>query len=125
MATTAQVHQTFDITWPAPLDKDGNPGSFEEGFEFSVSDDSKGSIVARPDLGPFSATVTTKGVVGAFESYIDGDGDLGEGVKPIRGIHVTEVTGGDSVGFGEATATVPVDVTPGPETPEEAFGRRR
>lgn len=110
MATQAQVDQTFFVTWPEPVDKYGNPAAVEN-VRFESSDETRAVVEAAPERGPLTAKVTTKGVLGGVDAKIKADGDIGEGVKELEGIHTVEVLGGDAVAFGEATATTPVDVT--------------
>jgi hypothetical protein len=113
MTTTAQVKQEFVVTFPAPVDKYGNPASVENVTAYS-EDESKATAELAPEVGPYSVKVKTQTTTGVTAVGLKADGDVGEGVKEIVAVHGVEVVGGDAVGFGEGTATVPVDSTDEP-----------
>jgi hypothetical protein len=117
MSTTAQVKQEFVVTWPAPVDKYGNPASVEN-ITFVSDDESLATIEAAPEVGPYSGKVKTQEKTGATAVRIKADGDVGEGVKEIEGQLAVEIIGGDAVGFLDPTATTPVDQTE-EQSPEE------
>lgn len=78
-----------------PVDKFGNPAAIDGKPEWSLSDPAKGTLVASED--GLSVDFTPAGAVGDFELQVNGDADLGEGVKIIAGSIPVSLLPGEAV----------------------------
>jgi hypothetical protein len=89
-----------------PIDKFNNPTDVQAGtLKISSTDDSVltvGPSETEPD-NPYGYNAKFTGKAGAAQVTIEGDADLGEGVKTIGGAETFEVPAGEGVGFGPST----------------------
>ncbi len=118
MATILRDSQQVALSYTA-TSKKGNPTSVQDPA-WSSSDESVVTVAGNTTGG---ATAKAVGPTGTATITLTGDADLGEGVKPVRGVLDIEVVAGDAAVFNitVATATEQEDPAPTPEpTPEPA-----
>lgn len=121
MATILRDSQQAELSYTA-TSKRGNATTVADAA-WSSSDESIATVTANSAGG---ATVKAVGPTGTATITLTGDADLGEGVKPVRGVLDVEVVAGDAAVFNITVAepTEQVDApapepTPAP-TPEPA-----
>lgn len=88
------------VTQSLPLsiaitDKFGNPAQVDGAPSWSLTDPSKGSLVASDD--GMSAVFTPAGPLGDVMVQVSADADLGEGVKSILGELPVSILAGEAV----------------------------
>lgn len=97
------IDKQFVITWPQPLDSQGNPATVQPGsIVHRISDPSKAAVY--PDAqNPYSARVRGTTPAPDIDVIIEADADLGAGVTLITNSFRFNVTSGQAVGFGAPT----------------------
>ena len=92
--------QQFRITWPQPVDDQGNPAPVQDGsVVHSTSDPNKAT--AHPDpTNPFSVIIKGQNPSASVFAIIVADADVGAGVAPITDRFEFAVLSGQAIGFG-------------------------
>ncbi len=98
MATILRDSQQAELSYTA-TSKRGNPATIADAA-WSSSDESI-ATVAGDGAG---AVVKAVGPIGTATITLTGDADLGEGVKPVRGVLDIEVVAGDAAVFNITVA---------------------
>jgi len=92
-----------------PVDKDGNPAPVDGVPTWTLSTPDFATLT---DIAPDGLSATLKGIKpGSFQVNMNGDADLGAGVKPITSMLDVELLPGEAVGFEMQTGTA-TDQTP-------------
>jgi len=93
--------QSFTATLGKPVDINGDEAEIESGT-LKITSANPDVVTVEPDPAqpdnPFGFKAKSKGF-GVTQIDFEGDADLGEGVKPIKGFLAVEVKSGEAVGF--------------------------
>jgi hypothetical protein len=99
------------------VDKFGNPAKVDGSPQWSLNDDSLGSLEVAGD--GMSAVLKFSGKVGTLEVTATADADLGEGVKPLIAKLLKEIEAGEAVSMelGEEELVLEPAPAPAPADP--------
>lgn len=93
-----------------PVGSGGKPAGLDGVPVWASADETIATVTAAAD--GLSAVISPTGPTGTVRITASGDGDLGEGVRPIFGFADVDVTPGNATGI-EMTLDTPVDVPTG------------